>query len=324
MQGSFYLDSLPLAERLYRNQPDQVARIYSDPIQRYLSDGVVILPGVIPLDVLDQLDRDLETLADLKAAPEILGCIEIDGPRKYYEARFLRNLGARDFRQEPPGLKLVDLQRFFDSAKRLAFADSVTAFMEELFGSPAALIQSLTFWKSSEQSIHQDFSYVHHHRQLGQLAAAWIPLEDIQAEAGPLVYYKGSHLPDQLGFYDWGQGSILASRDADSSVFASYTKHLEEIVRSRELQPSIFLPKRGDLLIWHGALIHGGTPMQNPGLTRRSFICHYTSMASHKLAQRFRVGNGYSFDLPPALPYKPSTPRRIVSKMTRMIDRIKR
>jgi hypothetical protein len=36
--------------------------------------------------------------------------------------------------------------------------------MEELFGYPAALIQSLTFWKSSEQSIHQDFSYVHHHR----------------------------------------------------------------------------------------------------------------------------------------------------------------
>ena len=219
-----------------------------------------------------------------------------------------------------PRLKLVDLQRFFDSAKRLAFADPVTAFMEELFGSPAALIQSLTFWKSSEQSIHQDFSYVHHHRQLGQLAAAWIPLEDIQAEAGPLVYYKGSHLPDQLGFYDWGQGSILASRDADSGIFAGYTKHLQEIVRIRGLQPSIFLPKRGDLLIWHGALIHGGTPMLNPGLTRRSFICHYTSMASHQQAQQFRVANGYCFDLPPVLPYKPSLPRRIVSKMTRMIN----
>ena len=195
--------------------------------------------------------------------------------------------------------------------------------IEELFGSPAALIQSLTFWKSSEQSIHQDFSYVHHHRLLGQLAAAWIPLEDIQAEAGPLVYYKGSHLPDQLGFYDWGQGSILASRDADSSVFAGYTNHLQEIVRVRELQPSIFLPKRGDLLIWHGALIHGGTPMLNPELTRRSFICHYTSMASHKQAQQFRVGNGYSFDLPPALPYKPSMPRRIVSKITGMINGLK-
>jgi hypothetical protein len=51
------------------------------------------------LDVLDQLDRDLETLADLEAAPEILGSIEIDGPKKYYKARFLRNLGAKGFRQ---------------------------------------------------------------------------------------------------------------------------------------------------------------------------------------------------------------------------------
>jgi len=323
MQGSSYLDSLPLAERLYRNQPDLAARIYSDPIQRFLEDGVVILPGVIPLDVLEQFDRDLETLADLETAPEILGSIQIDGPKKYYEARFLRNLGARDFRQEPPGLKLVDLQRFFDSAKRLAFTEAVTSFMEELFGSPAALIQSLTFWKGSEQPIHQDFSYVHHHRLLGQLAAAWIPLEDIQAEAGPLVYYKGSHLPDQLGFYNWDQGSILASRDADSSVFDEYTKHLEEIVRSRGLKPSIFLPKRGDLLIWHGALIHGGTPMLRPELTRRSFICHYTSMASHKCSQQFRVDNGYSFDLPPALPYKLSLPRRIASKMARMIDGLK-
>ena len=98
-QGSFYLDSQPLAEHIYRNQPDLVARIYSDPIQRYLSDGVVILPGVIPLDVLDQPDRDLESLADLEAAPEILGSIEIDGPKKYYKARFLRNLGAKGFRQ---------------------------------------------------------------------------------------------------------------------------------------------------------------------------------------------------------------------------------
>ena len=99
MQGSFYLDSLPLAEHIYRNQPDLVARIYSDPIQRYLSDGVVILPGVIPLDALVQLDRDLESLADLEAAPEILGSIEIDGPKNYSKALFLRNLGAKGFRQ---------------------------------------------------------------------------------------------------------------------------------------------------------------------------------------------------------------------------------
>jgi hypothetical protein len=40
------------------------------------------------LDVLDQFDRDLETIADLDAAPEIFGGNEIDGPK---------NIMKRDF-----------------------------------------------------------------------------------------------------------------------------------------------------------------------------------------------------------------------------------
>jgi phytanoyl-CoA hydroxylase len=319
MDGQAYVASLPLAERLFREKRAIAEQIYAKPILDFLRDGVIILPGAIPLELLDALDRDLQQLTDLEQLSPLLGSIPIDGPAKYYRARFLRHLESRDFRQEPPGLKLVDLQRYFSSAKQLAFHDCITHFLAELFGSPAALIQTLTFWKSSEQAIHQDFTYVHHHRQLGELAAAWIPLEDIQADAGPLVYYKGSHLPDQLGFYDWGQGSILASRDADPPLFAGYSHHLQTLVEKQQLQPSVFLPRRGDLLIWHGALIHGGTPMANPALTRRSFVCHYTSMASHKLAQTHRVGDGYSFDPPTTAPYQPSRLRRLATRLSQRL-----
>jgi phytanoyl-CoA hydroxylase len=96
-----------------------------------------------------------------------------------------------------------------------------------------------------------------------------------------------------------------------------YTEHLNRIVSGNGLEPRIFLPRRGDLLIWHGALIHGGTAMLNPELTRRSFICHYTSMASHKQAQRFRVGSGYCFDQPPSAAYQPSRLRRLASGVAR-------
>jgi hypothetical protein len=70
-------------------------------------------------------------------------------------------------------------------------------------------------------------------------------------------------------------------------------------------------------------LIHGGTPMKNPDLTRRSFVCHYTSMASHSKAQHFRIADGYSFDERPSLPYKPSLPRRMMGQMKRAIDTLK-
>jgi phytanoyl-CoA hydroxylase len=312
--ASAYEASLPLAERLYRRDPHLASQIYSKPVQDFLRDGVVIIPGAIDIEILEQLDEDLARLAGQKD-DVILGSVEIDGPEKYYRSRFLRNLSIDDFRLEPPGLKLVDLQRYFESARRLAFSRTVISFLEELFGAPPALIQSLTFWKSSEQSIHQDFSYVHHHRKIGELAAAWIPLEDIQADSGPLVYYKGSHRPDQLGFYDWGNGSILASRDSSQNVFEKYTEHLRGLVDKHALQPSIFLPKRGDLLIWHGALIHGGTPMRNPALSRRSFVCHYTTVASHKKAQVFRIADGYSFDDPPQPLFQRTLPGRLKARL---------
>lgn len=194
-----YADSLPLAERLYRQDPKLAAKIYSNDVLRFLKDGVIIFPGVMNLATIDSFNHDLESLARNKTDP-LFSRVEVDGPKKYYEARFLSNLDISDFRAEPPGLKLLDLQRFFNSAKALSFAEPIMGFLEELFGASPALIQSLTFWKGSEQSVHQDFSYVHHHRRTGELAAAWIPLEDIQPDAGPLIYYKGSHFPDRLGF----------------------------------------------------------------------------------------------------------------------------
>jgi ectoine hydroxylase-related dioxygenase (phytanoyl-CoA dioxygenase family) len=292
-------------------------------VLEFLRDGVTIIPQAISLDLLDRLDEDLALLSDLSTAPAIYGDIGIDGKEEHYKARHLRNLSIRDFRQEPPGLKLVDLHRYFDSAREIAFSKPITDFLEGLFGSPAGLIQSLTFWKSSEQPVHQDFSYVHYHSRIAQLAAAWIPLEDIDADAGPLVYYKGSHHPEKLGFYVCGEGSILASRDATIETFDGYTRHLKNIISTNNLQASIFLPRRGDLLIWHGALIHGGTAMRNPTLTRKSFVTHYTSAASHGYMQRFRIGEGYGFFEPPVAKqlYQPSLARRIVNRAGRSLRR---
>lgn len=156
---------------------------------------------------------------------------------------------------------------------------------------------------------------MHHHRRLGELTAAWIPLEDIHPDSGPLVYYKGSHHPDVLGFYDWGQGSILASRNADPSLFDAYSQHLHRIMEERDLKPSIFLPKRGDLLIWHGALIHGGTPMRDPAITRRSYVCHHTTVASHKKARAFRVQDGFRFDTPPEPIHSPTVRGRLKARL---------
>lgn len=325
-----YLSSLTLSEQLHRDQPGLPPKIYSSQVLDFLRDGVVILPQAIDSDLLDRYDDDLNNLPALAESSLVYGLISVDGKAEHYKARVLRNLtnlGITDFRQASPGLKLNDLHRYFASARSLAFSAPIIRFLDELFGSEPGLIQSLTFWKSSEQGLHQDFSYVHHHNRLAHLAAAWIPLEDIHPDSGPLVYYKGSHLLTDQQFFDWGGGNILAGRDCDDQTANNYGIYLEKLIQTQGWEPSVFLPRRGDLLIWHGALIHGGTPMRNPDLTRRSYVCHYTAAAAHRATAPYRVGEGLDFSEPPSLPPQgQSRPlsERIASAVGRRLGRLRR
>jgi len=42
-------------------------------------------------------------------------------------------------------------------------------------------------------------------------------------------------------------------------------------------QREIFMPKKGDVLLWHANFIHGGSEVAEPELTRKSLVCHYFS-----------------------------------------------
>jgi ectoine hydroxylase-related dioxygenase (phytanoyl-CoA dioxygenase family) len=131
------------------------------------------------------------------------------------------------------------------------------------------------------------------------LAAFWIPLEDIHTDSGPLVYYRGSHDVSKVGFFDWGSGYINNfDRFNSKEQVSSYAKFLELKVKDMNFKPLYFLPKKGDLLIWHGALIHGGSPIKNRNLTRKSFVGHFTSLDSHYALTPHFKGGGFVLDAP--------------------------
>ena len=51
----------------------------------------------------------------------------------------------------------------------------------------------------------------------------------------------------------------------------------------------IFTAKKGDLLIWHANLFHGGEPHLNKAKTRKSMVFHYfneNNICYHEITQR--------------------------------------
>lgn len=146
--------------------------------------------------------------------------------------------------------------------------------------------QTLNFVKGSGQRAHSDSIHMTTY-PLGYLIAAWIALEDIHPDSGPLFYYPGSHKLPYLLNDDFANYSSRFKLGAKQ--YSDYEDVTEEIIRQSGLQPEVFLPKKGDVLIWHANLIHGGMPVLNPALTRKSMVIHYYAkdvIKYHEITER--------------------------------------
>ncbi len=53
--------------------------------------------------------------------------------------------------------------------------------------------------------------------------------------------------------------------------------YMKDECAKRGLQPEVFPARKGDVFIWSAYLLHGGSPIADPGRTRRSVVFHYYS-----------------------------------------------
>lgn len=156
--------------------------------------------------------------------------------------------------------------------------------IQKIFGVEFGLHLNLSGYVSTERDWHPD-DYLNPAHVNAWYCAVWMALDDIHAEAGPFEYVPGSHR--------WP--SITRQRVFDTITLAGHKELLDdhnwpaltqgivgrvcqEEIMEREAETKFFIPKRGDLLIWHARLLHRGSKPLNPELLRKSLISHYSSI----------------------------------------------
>ena len=158
--------------------------------------------------------------------------------------------------------------------------------MDFLLQKRVKVFQSINFLTGSEQHAHSDSIHMTTH-PLGYMIAAWIALEPITADNGPLVYHVGSHkLPYLLnGSYDHGGNRFVIGEDA----YARYEEAVDRELASGAFEAREFHAHPGDVLFWHANLIHGGKKMATPHGSRKSMVIHCFAddvLCYHELTQR--------------------------------------
>lgn len=148
-----------------------------------------------------------------------------------------------------------------------------------LIGEPAGVHLNLTGWVSTERDWHQD-TYLNPSNVGDYYAAVWMALADIHPDSGPFQYVSGSHRWPVVT-----REKILAALRHDErdhrwpkSSERLLTPLFEEEIRNRNAKVVTYLPKRGDVLIWHGRLLHRGSKPNVQGMERRALIAHYSGI----------------------------------------------
>lgn len=180
-------------------------------------------------------------------------------------AAVIRSLGGSTSRL-PSGVgRVQDAWRYSRPVRSLACHPTVLAAVAERFGRRPVPFQTLDFDRGTEQRLHSDsvhFDSV----PAGWMCGAWVALEDVGADQGPLATVPGSQEASRRVLADFlGRPDGFSMGDYEDALAAE----LEGMPRVE------FTGRVGDAIVWDADVVHGGAPVLQGAGTRWSQVTHY-------------------------------------------------
>lgn len=212
-------------------------------LRQLTETGLARLPGNVPAEQCDALVTDFSRY-----------CAEHAEHREFQDAHGLHD-------------RLACLHTDSAPARRIGANPTVLRILEAAFERRPAIVGSLFFERGSEQDVHRDtpaFFTV----PLNHFFGVWTALEDIAPESGRLVYFAGGH-------------RAIADVPFRGTGLENMERYFSDVSAAcnRAGLPLVEVEvRKGDTVIWHPQLPHGGSAIRNPRLSRRSIVFHYAPL----------------------------------------------
>jgi ectoine hydroxylase-related dioxygenase (phytanoyl-CoA dioxygenase family) len=209
--------------------------------QRFEDDGYMVMDLGLPLEVIDAALKDISGIYPPSPVPKH------EGP--------------------PYPTRLQDAWKLSRNVHRIAVAPRVVAALRELYHREPLPFQTLNFPVGTQQFAHSDTIHFNS-APAGFMAGAWVAMEDMDMDNGPLMYYPGSH---KLPEYTMAHVGVPAV----ASNYPKYEEFMQRVIRDFDLKPDYGTIKKGQVFIWSANLIHGGSMMRQPLRSRHSQVTHF-------------------------------------------------
>lgn len=227
--------------------------------EAYRRDGWAILPDLrVEDELVDAINADVQALLDAHAAEPVAQL------KTRLQNMFLRSPAVRRGMTHPLIVRWCGI----------------------LLGRPVAPYQTLNMPVGSQIGPHADAVLMTTH-PFGYMCASWLALEDVEDDAGPLQIWSGTHRWPYMSAADAG---LAAGGDEEARAArydAVYYPRNERKLAEEKITPYRFLPKKGQVLVWHANVLHAGAPVARADATRKSLITHYFARDVHHYSDLF-------------------------------------
>jgi len=234
------------ADRPWLDRRDVDEAALDDECRQWRQNGYLILPNVLPHDLIDRYVERVERYHCLSG---------FQTPTPYEHVTELRNLALH-----PPVVERIN----------------------KLIGDEMVLHLNLTGWTSTERTWHQD-DYLNSAEINGWYLAVWMAMDDIPPDCGPFQFIPGSHrwpvlrqdrvralMTPQQAAADAASRNAIWTVLTQDQVAAAVERRRQEL----GLEYESFLAKKGDVLIWHACLHHRGSEPTAPVPAWRKLLAH--------------------------------------------------
>jgi Phytanoyl-CoA dioxygenase (PhyH) len=261
-----WLDLPDAAEQIERKlKAGEISSDEAEQCRYWVENGYIVIPNLFSPEALDSVWAAYEKAIE---SGRIILPAEPAGEGDPWPGRYLN-----------PHRKLSALCRILKN-------QSLLRWIHVLTEREPRVLQTILSHKGSQQGTHSDSIHMTTY-PLGYLTAAWVAFEDIHPGSGPLVYYPGSHRLPYVFSKDVGITESDFKREGYGPYHSKYEPRIAELIAEHNIQPRYFHAKKGDVLIWHANLLHGGSPRQDLAHSRRAAVIHFFvkgSFVYHDLA----------------------------------------
>lgn len=218
-------------------------------IAHYNDQGYLVVPKVFDNKTISTMQKHYMTLREEGEKPGDFGGTK-DQPD--------------DANHQYP--RMIQMHKWDDPSEKWSSHSQILTAVQELINDEPVLNQTMLYFKppqSRGQGLHQDAQYI----TIDPLIGVWVPLDKSDHDVGQMVVVPGSH-----------KEGLYTVEKADTEI--SFTNVQTVLPPNANIVGLDMNP--GDVLFFHGRIIHGSYANITQDRWRRTFICHYVGKHAKK------------------------------------------